>query len=98
MLSQRLPINAAAAAAVREYAFAISGSGCPDPEVWVFVSRKRDRGVITRRQAHTILARAGVRAGLIGKVAPHGMRRAFGLDCYDLTQDILLVRDLLSMH
>ncbi len=96
VLSRRLPINAAAAVAVREYAFAVSGSGVPDPAAWVFASRKRCPGVITRRQAHTILARAGVRAGLIGKVAPHGMRRAFGLDCYDLTKDILLVRDLLG--
>lgn len=94
--SRRLPINAVAAVAVREYAFAVSGSSCPAPEAWVFSSRKRARGVITRRQAHTILARAAVRAGLKEKVAPHGLRRAFGIDAYELTKDVLLVRDLLG--
>lgn len=96
VLSRRLPINATAAAAIREYAFAVSGSGCPDPEAWVFASRKRARGVITRRQAHTILARAAVRAGLKEKVAPHGLRRAFGIDAYEMSKDVLLVRDLLG--
>jgi integrase len=96
VFSRRLPINAAAAAAIREYAFAVSGSGGPDPQDWVFASRKRLPGVITRRQAHAIMARAGVRAGLKEKVAPHGLRRAFGVDAYELTKDVLLVRDLLG--
>jgi site-specific recombinase XerD len=96
VLSRRLPINAAATKAIREYVFAISGSGCPDPAAWVFASRKRYPGVITRRQAHTLIARAGRRAGLAETVAPHGMRRAFGIDAFELTKDVLLVRDLLG--
>jgi integrase len=96
VLSRRLPINAAAAAAIREHAFSTSGSAGPDPASWVFASRKRSPGVITRRQAHAIMARAGVRAGLKETVAPHGLRRAFGVDAYELTKDVLLVRDLLG--
>lgn len=96
VLSRRLPINATTAAAIRECIFAICGSGGPDPAAWVFASRKRFPGVITRRQAHTIIAQAGRRAGLVETVAPHGMRRAFGMDAYELTKDILLVRDLLG--
>lgn len=48
--SRRIPLNAAAAAAVKEWAFARFGSGPVDPEAPVFTSRKRYPGTLGRKQ------------------------------------------------
>lgn len=83
--TRRIPINAAAAAAIREYAFAAFGSAEPPLENYVFASRKKSPGVISRKQAHRIIASAAQRAGLEGTVAPHSLRRVFARACYHAT-------------
>ena len=83
--TRRIPINAAAAAAIREYAFAAFGSAEPRLENYVFASRKKSPGVISRKQAHRIIADAARRAGLEGTVAPHSLRRVFARACYQAT-------------
>lgn len=75
--TRRIPLNATAAAAIREYAFAAFGSAEPPLENYVFASRKKSPGVISRKQAHRIIAEAAQRAGLEGTVAPHSLRRVF---------------------
>jgi integrase len=83
--TRRIPINTAAAAAIREYAFAAFGSAEPPLENYVFASRKKFPGVISRKQAHRIIADAARRAGLEGTVAPHSLRRVFARACYQAT-------------
>ena len=94
--SRRIPLNAAAAAAVKEWAFARAGSGPVDGEKYVFSSRKRFPGGLSRRQAHTIISEAARRAGLSPGVAPHGLRRSYAGDVYLATgKDLLAVQALL---
>lgn len=83
--TRRIPINAAAAAAIREYAFAAFGSAEPPLEKYVFASRKKLPGVISRKQGHRIITEAAKRAGLEGTVAPHSLRRVFARACYHAT-------------
>lgn len=95
--TRRLPLNAAAVAAILEYMFNLGGAGKLDPQGWVFRSRKCFPGVISRRHARDVLAAASERAGLAESVAPHALRRSFAEDAYRLSGcDILAVRDLLG--
>lgn len=95
--SRRIPLNATAAAAVKEWAFARFGSGPVEPEAPVFTSRKRWPGTLGRKQAYTLLRAAAERAGLKSGVAPHGMRRAFASDVYSATgKDLLATQSLLG--
>jgi integrase/recombinase XerD len=95
--SRRIPLNAAAAEAVKEWAFARFGSGPVDPEAPVFTSRKRYPGTLGRKQAYTLLRAAAARAGLKKGVAPHGMRRAFAGDVYAATgKDLIATQNLLG--
>jgi integrase/recombinase XerD len=95
--SRRIPLNAAAAAAVKEWAFARFGSGPVDPEAPVFTSRKRYPGTLGRKQAYTLIRAAAERAGLKNGVAPHSMRRAFAGDVYSATgKDLLATQSLLG--
>ena len=80
--SRRVPLNAAAALAVKEYAFALTGGGQPNPNQWVFASRKRFPGVVSRRHMRDIIHDAARRAALVGSIAPHSLRRAFAEDSY----------------
>lgn len=95
--SRRIPLNAAAAAAVKEWAFARFGSGPVEPEAPVFTSRKRYPGTLGRKQAYTLLRAAAERAGLKSGVAPHGLRRAFAGDVYSATgKDLIATQNLLG--
>lgn len=96
--SRRIPLNAAAAAAVKEWAFARFGSGPVEPEAPVFTSRKRWPGTLGRKQAYTLLRAAAERAGLKSGVAPHGLRRAFANDVYSATGKDLLKCQVLLGH
>jgi len=57
---------------------------------------KKSPGVLSRRQAHTIIASAAARAGLTGPVGPHGCRRSFAIGVYQMTKDLLAVQLLLG--
>ena len=95
--SRRIPLNSAAAAAVKEWAFARFGSGPVDPEAPVFTSRKRWPGTLGRKQAYTIIRAAAERAGLKKGVSPHSARRAFAGDIYFATgKDLLATQSLLG--
>jgi len=95
--SRRIPLNAAVAAAIKEWAFARTGSGPLPGERFVFSSRKRYPGVLSRRQAHTIISEAAHRAGLAPGVAPHGLRRSYAGDVYAATgHDLLAVQSLMN--
>ncbi len=96
--SRRIPLNAAAAAAIREYAFAAFGSAEPPLESYVFASRKRYPGVISRKQAHRVIAEAAKRAGLEGTVAPHSLRRVFARSCYKASGHDILATQVLLGH
>jgi integrase len=96
--SRRIPLNAVAAAAVKEWAFARFGSGPVEPEAPVFTSRKRYPGTVGRKQAYTLLRAAAARAGLKSGVAPHSMRRAFAGDVYAATGKDLLKCQVLLGH
>ena len=96
--SRRIPLNAGAGAAVKEWAFARFGSGPVEPEAPVFTSRKRFPGTLGRKQAYTLLRAAAVRAGLKKGVAPHSMRRAFANDVFLSTGKNLLAVQFLLAH
>jgi integrase/recombinase XerD len=96
--SRRVPLDAAAAAAIREFAFARFGSGPVDRDAVVFASRKRYPGVLSRRQAHTIISEAALRAGLAEGVAPHSLRRAFARDVYAATNHDLVATQTILGH
>lgn len=92
--NRRLPINAAAAATIREHAFSLGAN--LSHEGWVFASRKKFPGVLSRRQAHEIISDAAHRAGLSGPIGPHSCRRAFSVGAWILTKDLLLVQNLMG--
>lgn len=96
--SRHVALNAAAAAAVREHAFAVSGSAEPNPTGWVFESAKRRPGVISRRHALHILAQAAERAGLEPGVSTRSMRRSFGRDVYSRSGNDLLLTQAAMGH
>jgi len=96
--SRRVPLNAAEAAAIKEFAFARFGSGPVDRDAVVFASRKRYPGVLSRRQAHTIISDAALRAGLAEGVAPHSLRRAFARDVYAATNHDLVATQTILGH
>jgi integrase/recombinase XerD len=96
--SRRVPLNAAAAAAIKKFAFARFGSGPVDRDGVVFASQKRYPGVLSRRQAHTIISEAALRAGLAAGVAPYSMRRAFARDVYAATNHDLVATQTILGH
>ena len=96
--SRRVVLNAAAASAVKEFAFARFGSGPVKDNEPVFKSRKRFPGMLGRKQAHTIIRAAAERAGLASGVAPHSRRRAFAGDVYAATGHDLVATQLLMGH
>jgi len=93
-----VPLNAAEAAAIKEFAFARFGSGPVDRDAVVFASRKRYPGVLSRRQAHTIVSDAALRAGLAEGVAPHSLRWAFARDVYAATNYDLVATQTIPGH
>lgn len=96
--SRRVPLNAAAAAAIKEFASARFGSGPVDRDAAVFASRKHYPGVLSRRQAHTIVSGAALRAGLAEGVAPHSLRRAFARAVYAATNHDLVATQTILGH
>lgn len=91
--NRHVALNAAAAAAVREHAFAVGGSSEPNPTGWVFASAKRKPGVISRRHALHVIATAAERAGLEVGVSTRSLRRSFGRDVYSKSgHDLLLTQ------
>ncbi len=53
-------------------------------------------GSMSREQAHRILEKAFIRAGLNGKLATHSLRKSFAQRAYDLSSDIYLVQAMLG--
>jgi integrase len=96
--TRRIPLNAAATAAIREFAFGKFGSGLPPMGKYVFASRKRFPGVISRKQAHRLIANAAKRAGLEGTVAPHSLRRVFARSCYRASGYDIVATAILMGH
>ncbi|MDP1578913.1 MAG: tyrosine-type recombinase/integrase [Candidatus Didemnitutus sp.] len=93
--SRHVALNAVAAAAVREHAFANAGSNEPNPAGWVFASRKG--GAITRRQALHVLVTAAESAGLSEGISTHSLRRTFGREVYSHSgNDLLLTQAALG--
>lgn len=67
------------------------------PKRPLFCSRKGGGMVaMTRGQAHKILSKAFVDAGLNGKLATHSLRKSFAQRVYDGTGDIYIVQELLG--
>lgn len=96
--SRHVVLNAAAATAVREHAFAVSGSAEPNPTGWVFESAKQRPGVISRRHALHILASAAERAELEEGVSTRSLRRSFGRDVYSRSGNDLLLTQAAMGH
>lgn len=95
--SRVVPLNAAAAEALRAHAFAIGGSGGPPLEGWLFASQKRWPGVISRRHAYHIVTSAAQSAGLLPGVGTHTWRRVFCTTVYELSgHDITLTQKAMS--
>lgn len=95
--SRGVPLNAAAAEALRAHAFAMCGSGEPPLENWLFPSQKRHPGVISRRHAYEIIASAAQRAGLLPGIGTHSWRRTFCVNFYELCHhDITLTQRAMS--
>ena len=65
-----------------------------DPKRPCFISRQG--GSISRSQAHRILESAFRKAGLNGKLATHSLRKTFAQRCYDASDDIYKVSELLG--
>ncbi len=95
--SRRVPINETLRGAILQHLRAEFGAVSPPPDGWVFTSRKRWPGVITRQHAHAIISAAAARAGLPPGVAPHSLRRSFGGDLFSASgHNLLLVQQALG--
>lgn len=95
--SREIPLNAAAAAAIRRHAFALHGSAPPpDLDGAVFRSRRRDGRPICREHAYALINAAARRAGLEGSIGTHSLRRGFATDIYRMTHDLTAVQGLLG--
>ncbi len=98
VLSRRIPVNAALTDAIWAFARAEFAGAEPNAERLVFESPRRPGFSLTRQQAYNIIARAGERAGLVGRIAPHGLRRSFAGDAYEATGHDLVATQLLMGH
>lgn len=96
--SRRLVVNETLRNAIIEHMEAEFGGEPPAPEAWVFASRKRWPGVISRQHAHAILTAAAARAELPPGVAPHSLRRSFAGDLYELSGHCLLKVQVALAH
>jgi integrase len=96
--SRRIPINEVLRLAIEDHMRGEFGDSAPPPEEWVFRSRKRYPGVISRQHAHAVIAAAAHRAGLEPGIAPHGLRRSFAWDCYEASQHNLAAVQRLLGH
>ncbi|WP_438480867.1 tyrosine-type recombinase/integrase [Oleiharenicola lentus] len=96
--SHRLVVNETLRRFIMEHMQAEFGGKPPPPEAWVFASRKRWPGVISRQHAHAILTAAAARAGLAPGVAPHSLRRSFAGDLYELGGHCLLKVQVALAH
>lgn len=66
-----------------------------NPKRPVFISRQGGEA-LSRSQAHRILERAFMKAGLNGKLATHSLRKTFAQRCFDACSDIYQVSELLG--
>jgi integrase len=97
VVGRRVPVNEALRSAIGDYLRDEYGDTVPDGEEWVFRSRKRFPGVISRQQAHAVITSAAKRAGLGPGIAPHGLRRTFAGEIYEASgHDLLAVQKLLG--
>ena len=97
--SRTVVVNAAAAAALEEYVFALFGSaGPPELAAPLFQSRKGTR--LSRWQAnrdiHRSIAAAGIERGCRGELGSHVLRKTFCMNIYMLGKDINLTRAVMQ--
>ena len=63
----------------------------------LFPSRNgKGRNPLSRREAHDVLKRAFVKAGLNGHLATHSLRKSFAQRLYEQTSDIFAVQEMLG--
>ena len=63
----------------------------------LFPSRNgRGRKPLSRREAHDVLKRAYIKAGLNGHLATHSLRKSFAQRLYEQTSDIFAVQEMLG--
>lgn len=63
----------------------------------LFVSRNgKGRKPLSRREAHDVLKKAFITAGLNGKLATHSLRKSFAQRLYEQTNDIFAVQEMLG--
>jgi len=96
--SRRLVVNETLKGAIIEHLRVEFGAAPPPPEGWVFASRKRWPGAITRQHAHAIISEAAARAGLPPGVAPHSLRRSFAAEVYSSSGHCLLKTQVALGH
>lgn len=71
-------------------------NGAPDPDDYVFASRKGANKPITERQALRILSESAQRVGIKDAIGTHSLRKTFGYHMYKRTNDLGLVQSLLN--
>lgn len=76
-------LHPAARSALATWLEELRSDGYMTAESFVFQSRRGSNQAIGRTQAWRILKRAFDRAGLIGKLGPHSMRKTFADRIYD---------------
>jgi len=94
--SRMVPVNEDGKRAIIELIdWHIDRYGYLDPRRPVFISRQGGEA-LSRSQAHRILERAFMKAGLNGKLATHSLRKTFAQRCFDACSDIYQVSELLG--
>jgi integrase len=86
------PVGETAKKALREYL----GEKNLNKEDYLFPSRKKGNGPITRIQAYRILNKAARLAGIEERIGTHTLRKTFGYHAYKMGLDLSVIQKLLN--
>lgn len=89
--SRTVPLHPELRAALQNEISRRFPAGNPDPEAFLFVSRKGRNRPICRRQAWAILKGAAARTGNADRIGTHTLRKTFARDIFERTGHDLVV-------
>ncbi len=87
------PVGATAKKALQEY---LGNTKNLDKEGYLFPSRKKGNGSISRVQAYRILNEAARLAGLEERIGTHTLRKTFGYHAYRMGLDLSVIQKLMN--
>jgi len=87
------PVGETAKKALKEY---LGDTKNLDKEGFLFPSRKRGNGPISRVQAYRILNEAARLAGLEERIGTHTLRKTFGYHAYKMGLDLSVIQKLMN--